>query len=112
MCLVACWVLVGVVDGSDGGGEVPMMVWRSSHVCRWNSSSVEASIARSTSVRLNGGGSSTPSCEATILQVCGVESWRVGDFWGVLGTLRVITLNTTVMHSYICKGLGPSQICL
>ncbi len=58
-----------------GGGTVPMMVLRSSHVCRWNSSSVEASMARSTSVRLNGGGSSTPSCEATILQAWEVFSY-------------------------------------
>lgn len=73
-----------VVDGSDGGGEVPMMVLRSSHVCRWNSSSVEASIARSTSVRLNGGASSTPSCEATILKYAELG---VGDFWDVLDSL-------------------------
>lgn len=43
-----------------------MMVLRSSHVCRWNSSSVDARTARSMSVRLNGGGSSTPPWDATM----------------------------------------------
>jgi hypothetical protein len=43
-----------------------MMVLRSSHVCRWNSSSVDARTARSMSVRLNGGASSTPPWDATM----------------------------------------------
>lgn len=50
------------------GGVVPMMTFRSSHDCRWNSSSVDASTARSMAVRLNGRGSSEPLCDPTILQ--------------------------------------------
>jgi hypothetical protein len=55
-----------------------MMVLRSSHVCRWNSSSVDARTARSMSVRLNGGGSSTPPWDATMFS--GQER-TIGVFW-------------------------------
>lgn len=45
-----------------------MMPFSSSHVSRWNSSSVDARTARSTAVKLKGGGSSTPlSWDTTIL---------------------------------------------
>lgn len=90
MEVIACWAStlliqiqlvslngVVVVDGGDGGGgAVPMMSLRSSHVCRWNSSSVEASTARSTAVRLNGSGSSEAPCEMTIL-ADGLVNWDV-----------------------------------
>jgi len=56
-----------------------MMTLRSSHVCRWNSSSVRARRARSLAVRLNGGGSSELSCEATILG--GRQVTAIGTFW-------------------------------
>jgi hypothetical protein len=57
-----------------------MMTLRSSHVCRWNSSSVEASTARSMAVKLNGGFSSELPCEATIVAGKGCD-----NNWGVLG---------------------------
>lgn len=63
--------------------HTPMISPSSSHVCGWNSSSVMASTARSTSVSGKGGQSSTGSAMVRIRFRC--RFWRIGRRVGVGG---------------------------